>query len=189
MIKAIIFDCFGVLAETSPDQFFQKFLSDKPEIVNDIKDLDNRVTADGISHEQYIDYVVEKSGCDWQTVEQYSGKGSQNLRLFDYIANELKPHYKIGFLSNAPGDWTGALFTSDQLELFDDFVLSYKTGIRKPDPEIYKIAVGNLGCKPSECLMVDDVQLYLDGADKAGLRTVLYSNFDSFQVNVEEALG
>ncbi len=87
-MKAILFDCFGVLAEVSPDQFFTKFLSDKPEIVQDIKDLDNRVPADGISHEEYIQYVVKASGYDQATVEKYTGKNSQNIKLFDFIAKD-----------------------------------------------------------------------------------------------------
>lgn len=49
----------------------------------------------------------------------------QNLELFAYIEKALKPKYKIG-ASDTADDWLEELFTKDQLDLFDDFVLSFQ---------------------------------------------------------------
>jgi len=52
-----------------------------------------------------------------------------NTELLEFIRDELKPRYKIGFLSNVGDDLMDVLFTDEQQALFDDVVLSFSEGI------------------------------------------------------------
>jgi epoxide hydrolase-like predicted phosphatase len=60
----------------------------------------------------------------------------------------------------------------DVLDLFDVVVLSGELGIRKPDPEIYAVAVERLGVTPDRCVFVDDLGGNLKPAKALGMTTI-----------------
>lgn len=66
--------------------------------------------------------------------------------------------YKLGIISNLIGEYEVPNWLKDNgLEAyFDSVVLSPVCGIRKPDPEIYRIAARELGVEPEECASVAD---------------------------------
>lgn len=64
----------------------------------------------------------------------------------------------------------------DQLGLAreaDAVVLSFEVGVAKPDPGIYRAALGALGAHPEEAIFVDDQAGYCDGAEALGIRSFL----------------
>jgi len=184
-VKAIIFDCFGVLVEDSLQKLYKTFLSDKPEIVEQIQALDHQSTEGKITYEQLLDHIATLTGISRIEVERFLDQNPPNLPLLDYIAKELKSRYKLGFLSNAADDWLNELFTHDQLALFDDFVLSYQHNIRKPDTAIFELAANRLGVLPSECVLVDDVQVYCQGAREVGMSAIQYTSLKQMKSELE----
>ena len=58
----------------------------------------------------------------------------------------------------------------------------------KPETEIYKISAEHLGVQPSECVFIDDQQKYLLGAEKTGMKTILYLGFENFKRELEKLL-
>jgi putative hydrolase of the HAD superfamily len=52
--------------------------------------------------------------------------------------------------------------------LFDVVVLGPTLGVRKPDPEVYRLTAERLGLTPQECVVVDDQLVNLRGARTAG---------------------
>jgi HAD superfamily hydrolase (TIGR01509 family) len=65
---------------------------------------------------------------------------------------------------------TGLLPFFDFILTRDDYVLS------KPDPEPYRLAVNRSGCRPEECLVVEDSERGLQAALAAGLRCIVVPN-------------
>lgn len=183
-IKAIIFDCFGVLVADSMNLFCDTYLSDKPEAVAEIRRLDHLSTEGKMTWNELVDELVRLSGIGHDEVNRILDINPPNLPLFDYVAKELKPHYKLGFLSNAADDWLNELFTPEQLALFDDFVLSYQHNIRKPDTAIFELAASRLGVLPTECVLVDDVAEYCEGARRIGMQTVQYQSLDQVKGDI-----
>lgn len=51
---------------------------------------------------------------------------------------------------------------------FDYLALSFKLGIKKPDPMIWKIAAGQLGVKLSECFFIDDLETNILAFERLG---------------------
>lgn len=184
-IKAIIFDCFGVLVADSMNLFCDTYLSDRPEVVAEIRRLDHLSTEGKMTWDALVDELVRLSGINHDEVNRVLDINPPNLPLFDYIAKELKPHYQLGFLSNAADDWLNELFTSGQLALFDDFVLSYQHNMRKPDTAIFELAASRLGVLPSECILVDDVGAYCQGAREVGMSAVQYVSLDQTKSDIE----
>lgn len=126
MIKAVIFDCFGVLT---------------PEV-------------------------------------EGAGFGEPNEPLLKVIATDLKPHYKIGMLSNADANWLDRIFTRTQLDLFDAIALSFEIGEMKPHPKAYETIAERLNVTPSDCLFIDDRQELVDGAAETGMQAFLYKDVE-----------
>lgn len=68
-----------------------------------------------------------------------------------------------------------ALLDADAL--FDAVVDSSSVGVRKPDPAIYRIALGRLGvADPARAVFLDDVATNVEGARRAGLHGILVTS-------------
>ena len=55
---------------------------------------------------------------------------------------------------------------------FDAFVESCVTGVRKPDPQIYRIACDELGVEPARAVFLDDIGANLKPARALGMTTI-----------------
>ncbi len=59
---------------------------------------------------------------------------------------------------------------------FDRLVFSYEVGRIKPDSGFYLACASAAGRPPGECIFIDDLPENVDGANRAGLIGVLYSD-------------
>ncbi|WP_033423890.1 HAD family hydrolase [Actinomadura flavalba] len=76
---------------------------------------------------------------------------------------------RTALLSNSWGnDYPRHLFA----DLFDDVVISCEVGMRKPDAEIFRLAVERLGLEPGECVFIDDIVHNIRAAESVGLHGV-----------------
>jgi putative hydrolase of the HAD superfamily len=77
-----------------------------------------------------------------------------------------------GLISNS---WGAGMYDRDLLaELFDAVVISAEVGIRKPDPQMYRLGAEAIGLEPAECVYVDDIGGNLKPARALGMVTVLH---------------
>lgn len=178
MIKAIIFDCFGVLVVDGWLPFKQRVFGDNPDLFAESTDLSKQMDRGIISYEDFLNGVAELAGMDLRDVRSEIENNPQNVPLLDYIKTSLKPNYKIGMLSNAGANWLDELFSADQIELFDAVSLSYQSGYIKPDAGAYQAIASMLGVDLTECIFVDDQERYCTGATDAGMRSIVYTNHE-----------
>lgn len=61
-------------------------------------------------------------------------------------------------------------------ELFDGGVVSYAEKLIKPEEEIYKIILDRYKLNPSETIFVDDVEANIEGANKVGIKSILFKD-------------
>jgi epoxide hydrolase-like predicted phosphatase len=111
-----------------------------------------------------------------------------NQLLLAYIRRQLKPHYKIGLLSNLSRLYVERLFTPGELLLFDVITLAPETGIAKPDPRAYHLAAERLQVQPEECIFVDDFARRCEAAREEGMHAVLYANFEQTKDELDAIL-
>ncbi|HDX9578905.1 TPA: HAD family hydrolase [Bacillus pseudomycoides] len=74
------------------------------------------------------------------------------------LLNELKTHYNLGIVSNGLYDPRLKIFQMGLSEVFgnDTILHAEQLGYRKPDPEIYLMALKRFGKKPGETLFIGD---------------------------------
>jgi HAD superfamily hydrolase (TIGR01509 family) len=189
MIKAIIFDCFGVLTTEGWLPFKAKYFQGDAELNRQATELNQRADAGLISHQDFLEAVAELANVTPAEVSAAIDVNMANEQLFDYIATHLKSKYKIGFLSNAAANWLKELFTREQLKLFDAISLSYEKGFIKPYPEAYEVIAGQLMLPVEACVLVDDQERHCAGARAAGMQAVLYKDFEQMKGDLEQILA
>jgi len=94
--------------------------------------------------------------------------------MADAVRQVRDAGYKTGLLTNISRDGEAQfreLFPVD--ELFDVVVDSSKVGLRKPDPEIYRLTCARLGLAPERCLFIDDLLCNVEAASALGMETIL----------------
>jgi putative hydrolase of the HAD superfamily len=56
-------------------------------------------------------------------------------------------------------------------QYFEKVFYSCRVGMRKPEPRIFQMVVGEMGFKPAETLFIDDSPQHIEGAKSIGLNT------------------
>jgi HAD superfamily hydrolase (TIGR01509 family) len=189
MIKAVIFDCFGVLVSESWIAFKRRHFADDDVKAREATELMQQADAGLLDQADFIHRVAMLSGLSEQQVRAELDGNLPNEALFAYIRDELKPKYKIGMLSNAGANWLRELFSDDQLGLFDATALSFETGVTKPSTEAYETIAGKLGVEPAEAVFVDDQERHCGGARDAGMPAILFTGFERFRSDLEKLLA
>ena len=64
------------------------------------------------------------------------------------------------------------MLTAELLPFFDHFISSCEIGLRKPNPEIFKLALERIGCRADEAVFLDDIGSNLKAASKLGIRCI-----------------
>lgn len=90
------------------------------------------------------------------------------------VLSTLSSKYKVALLSNTMSDQPIRLIKAAGLDkYFDVMHCSSMLGIRKPNPEIFKIVLNDLGVQPENTVHVgDDVEADMFGAREVGITGV-----------------
>ncbi len=184
-MKALIFDCFGVLTTDVWREFLAKL---PPDLQRPASDTNKAYDAGFVTTEEYLHQIEQITGVTPPMVESSPG-AAKNLELLEYIAQK-KPDFKIGLLSNIGTDWiTEHFLTRAEQQQFDVLVFSHHVGLAKPDPRIFEVMAERLQLEPSECLMVDDIEANSIGARIAGMQAVTYEDFEQAKRDIETIIG
>ncbi len=105
MIKAIIFDCFGVLTTDLWLQFKDRHFAGNPDLAEQATSLNKQADSGFITYQEFAEKIAALANIPASTINFLPGSSAANELLFDYIAVQLKPNYKLGILSNASGNF------------------------------------------------------------------------------------
>ncbi|UUU22357.1 HAD-IA family hydrolase [Streptomyces sp. DSM 40750] len=82
----------------------------------------------------------------------------------------------VGLLSNMPPAWDHQWRRMIRPDgLFDELILSFQVGARKPERKIFELAAEAAGVPAHECVLVDDIAANCAGAEAAGWRSVHFT--------------
>ena len=62
---------------------------------------------------------------------------------------------------------------------FDAFVSSCEVGMRKPDPGIFRLAMGITQASPTQCIYFDDRIILVDAASRLGIESYQHKDFET----------
>lgn len=185
MIKALIFDLDGTLANTELLHFraWKRTLGN-----NGVKDLDLEIFLNyvGTSNEKVAGDYIESDNISKSIAEIVREKQDIYLDLIPEIqlfpgALEIIAHYhttlKLAIASSSHKKEILTLLRSHELESsFDVVVGGDMVRHRKPDPEIYVKTQQALGVSAWECIAFEDSEHGLNSAKNAGMYGVAIPN-------------
>jgi FMN phosphatase YigB (HAD superfamily) len=182
-VRALLFDLGGVVIDLDIERAF-RFWASRAEC--DPKLIAERFSIDH-SYEQY-----ERG--DISTSSYFDAvRRSLDLELSEEVLIEGWNDVYLGpvpgmseLLSLAQGRFPLFAFTnsnpthkrvwerrySQELRPFQSIYVSSDLGVRKPDPDAFRLVAGLMGFEPGEILFFDDGPVNIDGARTAGLQGV-----------------
>lgn len=154
------------------------------------RDLNRAYNAGLINMSEFTRRIQEITGeASHEPENLLKEETAKNVALLRYI-KELKPHYKIGLLSNIASNWIRDTFlTLEEQELFDTMVFSYEVGMTKPDPRMFTMVVERLRITPQEAIMIDDIDSYVEAAKAEGMQGIVYQDFEQMKRDLESLLN
>lgn len=187
MIKAIIFDLFGVIRPDNLTMTYRHFGGDPVEdalFIHDTIEATNR----GIGPRARIVFAEHFNIAPEQWMDVFEGSVDNDQQVLDYI-RQLRDHYKVALLSNISRGRLPELFKPGELETYFDITIgSGDIGYAKPEARAYETAAEMLYVRLDECVMVDDRQEYVDGARAAGMQAVLYTSLPQVKGTLQQII-
>ncbi|HSX15689.1 MAG TPA: HAD-IA family hydrolase [Candidatus Saccharimonadales bacterium] len=186
-IKAIIFDCFGVLRPDVIREVYERMGGDTK--------LDDVFISDTLYHSHMgripssAPVFAERLGVSTEDWIKEVNADPNDQELLDYILS-LRKKYKVGVLSNMGSGGLLRYFTAEELgKYFHATAVSGEIGFAKPQAVAYETIAGHLGVRLDECVFVDDRELYCEGARAVGMHAMLYKNLAQFRKDLEKLLS
>ena len=189
-MEAVVFDFGGVLTLAPPE--------DHVETLRNLCGLD-RATFEREYRRQRVDY--DRGAIDsreyWARIVDSNGRPPEpqilrslfqadvegwtrvNRPVLEWAAHLQAAGVRTGILSNMPRDileWVRGRFR--WLDRFQVKIFSCDLGVNKPDPAIFRACLDALSLRGSKVLFLDDMGQNVEGAKRAGMRTVLFRNLE-----------
>ena len=114
-----------------------------------------------------------------------------NDAMLDLMRELRDRGYRLAILTNNVREWEELWRSKLPLdEIFELIVDSAWVGMRKPDPEIYRLTLERLGgLEPAACLFVDDNELNVEAARGLGMRAVQFRSNEQAIPEINSTLG
>ncbi len=147
-----------------------------------------------ISLDVYLDTVVFNHPRNFsrEAFKEFMFEQSVELpKTLSWLINWKKrnPMVKIISINNEPKELNEYRIEKFKLhKVFDAFISSCEVGMRKPDPGIFRLALGIAQAKPAECLYFDDRPMLVEAAKKEGIHAHHHKNFEETKLIIEEAI-
>ena len=185
MIRGIIFDFGNVICSFDVEKFLSKLHEGSGLDVETLRAriygsrLHSRYERGDISSKEFHREVIRCIGVDIP-VEELADWFSDiftPLESTQRLIRMLKGKYRLGLLSNT-NEWhfLRHIRKVPVFPLFDAVTLSFEVGALKPEPEIYLDALRKLSLPPEECVFIDDIGKYAEGAAALGIRGIRYTD-------------
>lgn len=193
-ITTVFFDLGGVLLELRPDKTVN--------YLAECSGLSREVVEKSFPLEDYFQF--ERGNMDELRFFDIWRKALDNNELTDAdftkawdnligrelatstILTKIKPYYQVWLLSNTNDHHiryqTPKYLFFDQV---DGKIYSYLEGCRKPEPEIFNLALERAGATPQESLFIDDMQVNVDQARKMGITTIHFTTPEELEIELK----
>lgn len=184
MIKAVIFDFFGVICT---DDFWRFVKADRQDDT-DFHTYANNVNLGVIDWPAFVRKVADTTNASVAEVNKMYQDERIDPRVVALI-DKLRANYKTALLTNAHHTFIdNILEQKNLLPLFDAVIISSREGVIKPDPAIFLTGLNKLGIKPEQAVYVDDLERHVEAARGVGMQAIHYKNFYRFKADLEKIL-
>ncbi len=195
--KAVVFDLFGTLVDAIMGPAYQAVHNAMAETLSISYDRYNHMM--GLTHysrsigrfnswEANIKHICQELGVQpgvsairgaARMRNDYARKLMMTPKAgaLETLQQFKQQGFKTALISDCTPDEPEIWSDTPQAPLFDVVIFSSDVGLKKPDPQIFKLAVRRLGVQPGQCIYIGDGQSdELQGAAQVGMHAVLIQN-------------
>lgn len=189
MIRAVIFDMFETLIThyDCPLYFGAQMAQDAGIPEESFQALwrptEGERSIGKVTFEEIIERILKENDCYSEEVLEtiVAKRVATKEECFKHLHPEILPMLSklkdagvlIGLISNCFSEETGVIRDSVLFPYFDAVYLSYEQGVQKPNAEIYRRCMKELGVKPEACLYVGDGGSHeLEAARQLGMNAI-----------------
>ena len=179
-IKAVVFDLYDTLI------YLGRYTRTHQRLLQDIglnQDESRKMrrlamTEEFCSLAEYVKKIAPNSTIDIQKYEREITEDAATAIFFPetiQVLTTLRTRgLKLGIISNVETPYVKPFFNLGLDKMVDEYLLSSKIGIMKPDAQIYQKMATNLNLQPQNMLMTGDSE-YCDvkGPEAMGMNAVL----------------
>ena len=198
--KCFIFDIGNVLVDFDFQVLLHQIADDSGTPVEQPTgrelEMHHAVEEGVISDQEFVDFLNKSKGLSW-TVDTLIGVWQKMFTVNQtgyglfreaiarglpvYTLSNIAEHHVEAIERNWPGFFDGAT----------GLFLSYQVGARKPNPEIYRHMLDDLGVKGEQCLFIDDRPENIEAALAAGIQPLQFipANYVAIRKAVDEFFG
>jgi HAD superfamily hydrolase (TIGR01509 family) len=199
MIKAIIFDMDGVLVDSEP---FHVEIEKRQFKLNHLV----------VSEEEHCQYMGVASDVMWSEIARRHSLAvpvknlieqnrAESIRYFselkeipvmpglvDLLKKLRQKSYHLAVASSSFPEVIEVILEKTNLrKYFQVVVSSQEAGKSKPEPDVFLLAVNNIGINPEECLVIEDSANGIKAAHAAGMSCIAYQGSGANPQNQKEA--
>jgi putative hydrolase of the HAD superfamily len=187
-IEAIIFDMGRVLVAIDNGLLVNRLFKGMAE--TDTQEIARRTMADPamvdfnsgrIGPEAFFECMRRRYGLSMD----FAGFATLWCDIFytmegmEELVAELRARYRVGLLSDTdPLHWACIRQRWPWIGAFESVTLSYRLGVMKPAPEIYRAAAEAVKTPCERCLYVDDLEENVRGAVAVGMQGVRFEGVE-----------
>ncbi len=187
MIKGIFFDIHKVITHGDFSKIYQLF-SERVGISADIvsayheEHLNDLLTGAVTSEHMLCAFGINNK---FRVEDMLNVWSEETVRLSSVDAQvlsllkQLKKNYVLAALTNLTEQRYGADIEMGLYEYFDYEILSFKEGLKKPDPLYFDRALTITGLIPEEVVFIDDQVKNTDAAKKLEIKSILFTDYDN----------
>jgi putative hydrolase of the HAD superfamily len=195
-LKILFFDIGGILLSNgwgheSRKEASIKFNIDYEEVNALHNFIFNVYEIGSITLDEYLDVVIFNHPRDFTREDFREFIYAQSVELPDMLQwlKEWKKDcgFRIISINNEGKELNDYRVEKFKLhECFDAFISSCEVELRKPDPGIFKLAMGIAQASPSQCVYFDDRIMFVSTAQKMGIRAFQHTTFESTKAILEQ---
>ena len=195
-IRALFLDIGGVLGSNGWDRSHRAAAAEKfdldPLEMNERHHLTFDIYEEGkLTLDEYVQRVVfyKPRSFSPKDFKEFMFAQSQPFPEMIELCTVLKAKYnlKVVAVSNEGRELTEHRISKFNLRSFIDFFISSAfVHHRKPDRDIFSIALDASQIAPQEIIYIDDRALFVEVAEGLGLNAILHSNVTTTKIKIEE---
>lgn len=194
-ITTLFLDIGGVLLTNGWDRKARVRAAEKFGLEQDEVDERHHLTFDTyeegkLSLDEYLNRVIfyEKRSFSREAFKDFMYAQSQPFPEMIELMKNIKQRYnlRVAVVSNEGRELNAYRVRQFQLNTFIDFFVSSSfVHFRKPDADIYRMALDIAQASPEHVLYVDDRSLFVEVAEGLGIRGIIHKDYRTTQKAME----
>jgi 2-haloacid dehalogenase len=198
-IKNIIFDFGGVLIDWNPRYLYNKYFDTEEQTSYFLQHICtsewNAQMDAGKPFSEAIDELSAKYPKWAEAIKIYHTRWIEMIGGEIDGASELIDDLKTaGFHIYGLTNWAAETLDlcKKQYLIFDKFdgmIVSSEVQMVKPNPKIYKILLSRYSLLPDNSIFTDDSLCNISGAERVGIKGILFENISQLRTAIESVTG